>query len=63
MLDGSHRAGLTIDRLYAARLWQLADRRIPRRLFTDEAGRHVYADALARVILPAASPSREPCQS
>jgi len=63
MLDGSHCAGPTIERRYPARLWQLADHRIPRRLFADEAGRHVYADALARAILRAASQSREPCQS
>ena len=44
--------GLAVDRRYPERLWQFADHRIPDSLFADEAGRHAYADALARAALP-----------
>ena len=47
--------GLAVDRRYPERLWQFADHRIPDDLFADEAGRHAYADALARAALPAPS--------
>jgi hypothetical protein len=43
--------GLAVDRRYPERLWQFADHRIPDSLFADEAGRHAYADALARAAL------------
>ncbi len=44
--------GLAVDRHYPERLWQFADHRIPDNLFADEAGRHAYADALARATFP-----------
>jgi hypothetical protein len=59
-------AGLAVDRRYPERLWQFVDHRIPDRLFADEAGRHAYADALARAAVPAQSRpgrSRPGCQS
>jgi hypothetical protein len=48
-------AGLAVDRRYPERLWQFVDHRIPDGLFADEAGRHAYADALARAAVPAQS--------
>jgi len=48
-------AGLAVDRRYPERLWQFVDHRIPDGLFADEAGRHAYADALARAALQAQS--------
>jgi hypothetical protein len=56
-------AGLVIDRRYPERLWQVADRCIPDRLFADEAGRRAYTEALARATLPVSSRPCEPCQS
>jgi hypothetical protein len=50
-------AGLAVDRRYPERLWQFVDHRIPDGLFADEAGRHAYADALARAALPLSSRS------
>jgi hypothetical protein len=41
-------AGLSVDRRYPERLWQIADYRVPDRLFADEPSRLAYADALAR---------------
>jgi hypothetical protein len=50
-------AGLAVDRRYPERLWQFVDHRIPDGLFADAAGRHAYADALARAALPLSSRS------
>jgi hypothetical protein len=44
-------AGLSVDRRYPERLWQVAGYRAPDRLFADEASRRAYADALARADL------------
>ncbi len=41
-------AALCVDRRYQERLWQIADHRIPDRLFADETGRRAYATALAQ---------------
>ena len=60
-------AGLSVDRRYPERLWQVAGYRAPDRLFADEASRRAYADALARadLALPTPdprSPSRQRAQ-
>jgi hypothetical protein len=52
-------AGLSVDRRYPERLWQVAEYRVPDRLFTDEASRRAYADALARAT-GATSPPADP---
>ena len=50
-------AALCVDRRYPERLWQIAGHRIPDRLFAEEAGRRVYATALAQA--PAAISTTE----
>jgi hypothetical protein len=48
--------GLTVDRRYPERLWQLAAYRVPDRLFADDAGRLAYTEALARAGPPPLAP-------
>jgi hypothetical protein len=51
-------AGLSVDRRYPERLWQVAGYRAPERLFAGEASRRAYADALVRADL--ATPPPDP---